>query len=817
MKKHVLIIFALTLLLAVPALKTQQIKANRPSNPPGCSGASNSSTNTCTAQDGANWRENWASSTSHQKKDGRVGAGKEYIAMVAYGSAPAFGSPNTTNSAEAPATDSATLLRAGSSSDGANGNASGAVGAGTATSEAHTDSQPSPTILTVRWGTGNKALQTDVHVADASAAEIVKMQGTILRERAKAAGTLSNNSEYSRTADANAQFPGAFTAVGMGWGTLLDSRSYSSFSTACADAVTKNMVLVVSQRYKGLATQSCAANLRFAEVEGPFLQPGNGQTITLSGNIDASLMPIFDPSAGGAIFLSGAPVVYPEWFGAVGDGIAIDGGAIQAAISSQQNNPRMVRVQLTGTYKIASQLYVLSSQTHLTLSGPGKITHAAALKTYLPLSGKAPCSTLVVYQAANVTVRDLTIDQTGLGTTGCDGVLYFDRSNFGIVDNVTTINTTGNGFHFYYQINDLTVSRSTAISPKLDGFDFHAASHRAHFIGNMVKDVGGVGTAGSPGVAYEVEGRIGGTDTNIQPVSDVELDGNQAVSQTQTSSQSYLVDWSQNVTINGGAVNNLGGVDILFSQNVKVSGVSFLNCPWAVAVSTSRFTHNWTGAEVGSSSRDVTITGNMWVYTAEFPPSPRFQAVYTVDSAVDVRVVNNPVANLTSVKTGATFFSRLSTLGPPTGLTISGNSLTGRFNTFIANADNIVAENNNVGLAYGGVLMTIPKGNVSNLAFRGNTVDNTNTVNLANEFSTATNLDFSGNTFKSLNQSIGLFTPSTATLVKCVISSNHFLDTTKTPIALSGAKAGPDTVVSHNIAKGSNGIGSTLTQVGNSF
>lgn len=605
-------------------------------------------------------------------------------------------------------------------------------------------------------------------------------------------------------------------ALFLGTTGLVDSGNYSSFATACTDAVSKNATLFVSKSWTSLSTQTCAANLSFPVGTGgsALLQPASGQTLTLTGSIVAApLSQIFDPSAGGSFSLTRVPIVYPEWFGAAGNGTAADGPAVQAAINSTT-----IRVALTGTYKIAAQLYVLEAQSGLTITGPGKLTHGTTLTPYSPLIGMAPNSSIVVYTATNVTIRDLTIDQTGLTTAQCDGIVYFFESDDGVVENDTIINTTGNGIHFYETNDDAIIAHNTVIAPIFDGIDFHSSSRRARISDNLVEDVGGVGSTSSAGVAYEVEGRIGGTDTNIQPVYDVTFSNNQARNQTQTTSQAYLIDWSQNVTITGGTVNNLGGVDLLFDQGVTVSGVTFLNCPWAVAVSTQGYTHNWTGAAVGSSSQDVMAVGNTWVYTAAtYPASPRYPGVYTNDSGLDVRVIGNPVADLAVFPASAVYYARLTTLGQPTGLTIASNTLTGGFTNFITNANNLRADNNDIGLAFGGALMTFPSGNLSGVLFRGNTVDNMNTLQIANASGTITNFDFSNDVFKALNQSEGIVTPSSATLVGTRICGDVFWDTAKIPIALGGAAAASDSIVCNNVAVGSALGSSAVTATGNSF
>ena len=70
-------------------------------------------------------------------------------------------------------------------------------------------------------------------------------------------------------------------------------------------------------------------NLKFLRCG--ILSPESGVTLTVNSTIDAGLWQIF----GGAGTVTGTPqipYIYPEWFGAVGDGLTDDSAAIQAAL-----------------------------------------------------------------------------------------------------------------------------------------------------------------------------------------------------------------------------------------------------------------------------------------------------------------------------------------------------------------------------------------------------------------------------------------------------------------------------------------------------
>lgn len=70
---------------------------------------------------------------------------------------------------------------------------------------------------------------------------------------------------------------------------------------------------------------------------GGIIRPDNGVTVTIAGSFEAGLYQCFDTSAGGTIHFGPGVVetLYPQWFGAVGDGVVDDTVAIQSMYSTQ--------------------------------------------------------------------------------------------------------------------------------------------------------------------------------------------------------------------------------------------------------------------------------------------------------------------------------------------------------------------------------------------------------------------------------------------------------------------------------------------------
>jgi hypothetical protein len=89
------------------------------------------------------------------------------------------------------------------------------------------------------------------------------------------------------------------------------------------------------------------------------LQPASGKTLTINGPVDAGLWQIF----GGSGTVTGTPqieCVYPQWFGAAGDGVTDDTTPMQKAFDSF----KLVRLP-NGEYKITDTL----TATGITIEG----------------------------------------------------------------------------------------------------------------------------------------------------------------------------------------------------------------------------------------------------------------------------------------------------------------------------------------------------------------------------------------------------------------------------------------------------------------
>ena len=105
---------------------------------------------------------------------------------------------------------------------------------------------------------------------------------------------------------------------------------------------------------KGIYTNSLSfySNIAIRMDVGAVFKPSTGRTINLGGAwIDSGLFKIFDYSGGGTInFDVKNKNIYPEWFGAISDGIANDTESIQRAANVSQGKKLLVKKHLIDSF-----------------------------------------------------------------------------------------------------------------------------------------------------------------------------------------------------------------------------------------------------------------------------------------------------------------------------------------------------------------------------------------------------------------------------------------------------------------------------------
>lgn len=125
-------------------------------------------------------------------------------------------------------------------------------------------------------------------------------------------------------------------------GVLYSSTVYGGSQGALENAITavngSNATLYLAPaNWLITSNLSIPANITLKPERGAVLAIATGVTLTINGTLDAGLYQIFSYTGTGKVVFGSAnapPVVYAEWWGALGDGANDDGPAINAAAAS---------------------------------------------------------------------------------------------------------------------------------------------------------------------------------------------------------------------------------------------------------------------------------------------------------------------------------------------------------------------------------------------------------------------------------------------------------------------------------------------------
>lgn len=194
----------------------------------------------------------------------------------------------------------------------------------------------------------------------------------------------------------------------------------SKISSAITDASATGGIVFLPPGTYLTGNQTVPYNVTLWFANGAILSINSGSIVTINGPIDAGVQQIFTGSG----TVSGniqVDFVYPQWFGAKGDGVTNDASAVQKSIN-------------TGKPVYLAQGTFFLGSTGLTgvksLFGAGKsltsITYNGATTTGLSVTSD------------KWVIRDLTITHTGTATSGA--IINIDAGNYGILENVMIAN-----------------------------------------------------------------------------------------------------------------------------------------------------------------------------------------------------------------------------------------------------------------------------------------------------------------------------------------------------------------------------------------
>jgi len=177
--------------------------------------------------------------------------------------------------------------------------------------------------------------------------------------------------------------------------------------------VTKPITLELGTGTTTISTNMIVpSNVTLRFRQGTILSIGSGMTLTIKGGMEAPIAQIF--SGNGTILFSGSTRidrVYPQWWGAVGDGVANDQRAIQAAINAvQARGGGTVRLPVVGTrYLVSGELLVSTDEVYIECES-----------RQVTIRAGTPNQTIIHWAASYGGVRNCTLDGNDL--TGVSGL-----------------------------------------------------------------------------------------------------------------------------------------------------------------------------------------------------------------------------------------------------------------------------------------------------------------------------------------------------------------------------------------------------------
>jgi hypothetical protein len=191
-------------------------------------------------------------------------------------------------------------------------------------------------------------------------------------------------------------------------GYLIDAL-FSTLSVACSSAVAQGKTLALTRTWDLNGT--CAANIY--AFYGGILAPSSGHTTTLTGSFDGVVSQHFSLSAGG-VFATGLgfsiKAMYPQYWGAVGDGDTSTGGGTDdsTAIQNAINNLPMFRIptlsMLSQTFRVNTGLS-MDQGDHIVCDGNYR--------------NGAPFQVNFMAGADNITLLKTVQGARGINVTGC--------------------------------------------------------------------------------------------------------------------------------------------------------------------------------------------------------------------------------------------------------------------------------------------------------------------------------------------------------------------------------------------------------------
>lgn len=304
-------------------------------------------------------------------------------------------------------------------------------------------------------------------------------------------------------------------------------------STDCTTALQKaaavsaaggGNVIIDAGTYRITSSTTIASNVTLEFRQGGILSLDSGVQLQINGSIVGPTGARIFTGPGSVKFgpaRSGVVSVYPEWWGAVGDGIVDSSSAIQKAVNS---------LHWGGIIQFAGGAYRTTgivAQANTAFIGVGKDQSILKSISAQPLIHLQ--NTGGIIPASGFTVRDLTLDGNGSGTIG----LQVDNYATFSVQDCNIYGFSSRGVYFHGSISS-TIYRSRIFNCPI-GFEGDPASSTLNAVALRDCYIGGCTTYGVKvtqgslftisGGTIEANGTPGASSTGGVLLDDMDRDG----------------------------------------------------------------------------------------------------------------------------------------------------------------------------------------------------------------------------------------------------------------------------------------------------
>lgn len=360
------------------------------------------------------------------------------------------------------------------------------------------------------------------------------------------------------------------------------------------------------------------ANITLKLERGGIISVSNNVTLTINGDFEAGLYQVFSCTATGKVIFGKGAVqkVYPEWWGAAGDGVTDDTAALNAAFTSGASRVLLTRAQYIFSNSLTIPSYfvlagafsgtTLKLKANSTLSiDPARIGWCALLRN------KTWTST-----DYDIIIRNITLDGNSSNQSqNQHGIMFYNAQKCKI-ENCTVKNIKG--FHGISTCNSqrIDIVKNDISATDGDGIDAYWDSRYINIVGNYAHDITNYGSEG-----IEIEGRYGagsGTDYSGHRSYYVNICNNTI---DHVYGHGILVAWCTWANVANNIVYATGGnsCEILGSVDVTVADNNLADAGQQISSGDKSAIKVWNETYGGNGTcSNVTINGNNCSYASGY-------------------------------------------------------------------------------------------------------------------------------------------------------------------------------------------------------